>query len=82
MQVAKSSAAQRDTIAYIHRSLLVGGPDESTVNQMSDGRRPSFTPKQGLYLAFIDAYTRVHRRPPAEREMQRHFIGPPDDPHP
>ena len=48
------------------------------MNQMSDGRRPSFTPKQGQYLAFIDAYTRVHRRPPAEREIQRHFgVTPP-----
>ena len=35
-------------------------------------------PKQGQYLAFIDAYTRVHRRPPAEWEMQRHFgVSPP-----
>jgi DNA-binding MarR family transcriptional regulator len=48
------------------------------MNQMSDGRIPSFTPKQGQYLAFIDAYTRVHRRPPAEREIQRHFgVTPP-----
>src|SRR5215831_18617122 len=38
----------------------------------------AFTPKQGQYLAFIDAYTRVHRRPPAEWEMQRHFgVTPP-----
>jgi DNA-binding MarR family transcriptional regulator len=38
----------------------------------------AFTPKQGQYLAFIDAYTRVHRRPPAEWEMQRHFgVSPP-----
>ena len=29
-------------------------------------------------MAFIDAYTRVHRRPPAEWEMQRHFgVTPP-----
>src|SRR5260221_9988801 len=48
------------------------------MNQMSGGSRPSFTPKQGQYLAFSDAYTRVHRRPPAEREMQRHFgVTPP-----
>ena len=46
------------------------------MNQMSG--RPSFTSKQGQYLAFIDAYTRVHRRPPAEHEMQRHFgVAPP-----
>ena len=48
------------------------------MNQMSGGPRPNFTPKQGQYLAFIDAYTRVHRRPPAEREIQRHFgVTPP-----
>ena len=40
--------------------------------------RPSFTPTQGQYLAFIDAYTRVHGRPPAETDMQRHFrVSPP-----
>ena len=39
---------------------------------------PSFTDKQGQYLAFIDAYTRVHGRPPAEADIQRHFgVTPP-----
>ena len=48
------------------------------MNQMSGGRRPGFTPKQGQYLAFIDAYARVHRRPPAEADMQRYFgVTPP-----
>jgi SOS-response transcriptional repressor LexA len=38
----------------------------------------SFTDKQGQYLAFIHAYTRVHGRPPAEADMQRHFrVSPP-----
>ena len=38
----------------------------------------SFTDKQGQYLAFIDAYMRVHGRPPAETDMQRHFgVSPP-----
>ena len=38
----------------------------------------SFTARQGQYLAFIDAYTRVHGRPPAETDMQRHFqLSPP-----
>src|SRR3954467_11009140 len=38
----------------------------------------SFTERQGQYLAFIDAYTRVHSRPPAETDMQRHFrVSPP-----
>src|ERR671927_336476 len=35
---------------------------------------PSFTDRQGQYLAFfIDAYTRVNGRPPAEADLQRHF---------
>ena len=39
---------------------------------------PSFTPKQGQYLAFIYAYTRVLGRPPAEADLQRHFgVSPP-----
>ena len=39
---------------------------------------PSFTPKQGQYLAFIYAYTRVQGRPPAEAELQRYFrVSPP-----
>jgi hypothetical protein len=29
--------------------------------------------KQGQYLAFIYAYTRLHRRPPAEADMQQYF---------
>ena len=39
---------------------------------------PSFTDKQGQYLAFIHAYTLVLGRPPAEADMQRHFhVTPP-----
>jgi DNA-binding FadR family transcriptional regulator len=37
-----------------------------------------FTDTQGQYLAFIDAYTRVNGRPPAETDMQRRFgVSPP-----
>ena len=40
--------------------------------------RSGFTDKQGQYLAFIHAYTRVLGRPPAEADMQRHFrVSPP-----
>ena len=39
---------------------------------------PGFTPKQGQYLAFIYAYTRVLGRPPAEADLQRYFgVRPP-----
>lgn len=34
---------------------------------------PSYTDKQGQYLAFIYYYTRINRRPPAEADMQRFF---------
>ena len=39
---------------------------------------PRFTPKQEQYLAFIAAYIRLFRRPPAEADMQRYFrVTPP-----
>ena len=38
----------------------------------------SLTEKQGQYLAYIYAYTRLHRRPPAEADMQQYFrVSPP-----
>ena len=38
----------------------------------------TFTPKQGQYLAFIHLYTRLHRRSPAETDMQEYFrVSPP-----
>ena len=38
----------------------------------------NFTLKQGQYLAFIHLYTRLHRRPPAEADMQEYFrVSPP-----
>ena len=52
------------------------------MNQILDDRRsdfpPSFTAKQGQYLAFIYAYTQVLGRPPAEADLQRRFrVSPP-----
>jgi repressor LexA len=39
---------------------------------------PSFTAKQGQYLAFIYAYSRVMGCPPAEADIQRYFaVSPP-----
>lgn len=44
---------------------------------MSPAAKP-FTPKQGQYLAFIHLYSRLHRRPPAETDMQEYFrVSPP-----
>lgn len=39
---------------------------------------PSFTAKQGQYLAFIYNYTKIHRQAPAEADLERHFrVSPP-----
>jgi Mn-dependent DtxR family transcriptional regulator len=38
----------------------------------------TFTPTQGQYLAYIHLYTRLHRRPPAEADIQQYFrVTPP-----
>jgi DNA-binding MarR family transcriptional regulator len=63
---------------FIRASLL----KEALMNQPADARhapcQPRFTEKQGQYLAFIHAYTRINRRAPAEADMQRHFqVTPP-----
>ncbi len=50
------------------------------MNQIDSATKPclTFTEKQGQYLAFIWAYTRVLGRPPAEADLQRHFqVTPP-----
>ena len=37
-----------------------------------------FTAKQGQYLAFIHYYTKVHRCPPSEADLQQYFrVAPP-----
>ena len=39
---------------------------------------PSFTAKQGQYLAFIYHYTKIHGQAPAESDLQRYFgVSPP-----
>ena len=50
--------------------------------QMSAGgslaSRSPYTAKQGQYLAFIHAYQKVHRRAPAETDLQQYFqVSPP-----
>jgi len=35
--------------------------------------RPSFTPKQGQYLAYIYYYSKIHRQAPAESDLERYF---------
>ena len=52
--------------------------DDRGSGPVSNFSAPNFTVKQGQYLAFIYAYTRVLGRPPAEADIQRHFcVSPP-----
>jgi hypothetical protein len=64
--------AEPDPIAYIHPCLLLVRGTHEQLNRMAGLSRSAnaFTPK-GQYLAFIHLYTRLHRRPPAEADMQR-----------
>jgi Mn-dependent DtxR family transcriptional regulator len=50
---------------------------------MAGVSRPAknFTSKQGQYLAYIHLYTRLHRRPPAEADMQKYFGVSPSSVH-
>jgi hypothetical protein len=41
--------------------------------KLDPSNAPSFTAKQGQYLAFIDSYTKIHRQAPAESDLQRYF---------
>lgn len=45
---------------------------------MSIPSKPTLTELQGQYLAFIYAYSKINRRPPAEMDMQRFFDVTPD----
>jgi DNA-binding MarR family transcriptional regulator len=59
---------------------LPGGTNKQLNRMVVSSPTPAkaFTPKQGQYLAYIYAYTRLHRRPPAEIDMQEYFrVTPP-----
>src|SRR5262245_54478065 len=46
-----------------------------------DAMKQKFTETQGRYLAFIDQYSRLHRRSPSEAEMQDYFGTSPPSVH-
>jgi hypothetical protein len=48
------------------------------MNRAAGDSHSIFTPRQGQYLAFIQAYTLVNGRPPAQADIQRFFqVSPP-----
>ncbi len=53
-----------------------GDPRELDVSENRE--KALFTVPQGQYLAYIHAYTLIHRRPPAEADLQAYFrVAPP-----
>lgn len=58
--------------------LLGRAPDHQSATVSTSSPPERFTEKQGQYLAFIYAYTKLNRRPPAEADMQSFFqVTPP-----
>jgi len=46
--------------------------------KLDPSNTPSFTSKQGQYLAFIYNYTKIHGQAPAESDLERYFrVSPP-----
>ena len=63
---------RRGSVVTLVRRLIQRGCRK---NQLSEYH---FTKSQGQYLAFIVAYVKLNRRPPAEADFQRYFqVTPP-----
>jgi hypothetical protein len=70
---------------YLLKVRIVDGPGEDAFEvsivpapKLDPSVAPSFTAKQGQYLAFIYNYTKIHRQPPAEGDLERYFrVSPP-----
>ena len=76
--------AQFDMVAYVHprASSQIATPRRIRLWNQLFGACPRRLPRSPTskrqYLAFIHAYTRIFRQPPAEADMQRHFqVSPP-----
>ena len=53
--------------------VIVLDEPAANVSDSASVPKPKYTKKQGQYLAFIHHYTVVHKRPPAEPDMQAYF---------
>jgi hypothetical protein len=74
------SLVEFDPITYVHPCPLPAEGMDEQLNRMAEvsPSAKTFTLKQGQYLAYIHLYTRLHRRPPAEADIQQYFgVTPP-----
>jgi DNA-binding MarR family transcriptional regulator len=75
-KVQRALDAVGDQLAAILEQYTDESPIETA--PVSVPPKSRFTAKQGLYLAFIHHYTKVHREAPAEADLQRYFrVSPP-----
>ena len=84
--VEQTACGAQNLMVQRRLGRLVERLDDGFDNQVDPGAhlvRPAacgigYTPKQGQYLAFIYLYEKLHRRPPAEADMQAYFrVTPP-----
>jgi hypothetical protein len=77
----KSLRAAIDGRVWIVKARVRDDAFEVTIDPapaLDPSAAPPFTKKQGQYLAFIYNYAKIHRRAPAELDLQRHFqVTPP-----
>jgi repressor LexA len=73
-RVRRALDAVYDRLASIEHTFTdEEGPAETVAHESKP-----LTAKQGRYLAYIYYYTKIHRRPPAESDLQRFFrVTPP-----
>jgi repressor LexA len=70
---------------YVLKVCVIESPGEEAFGvsidpapKLDPSVAPPFTAKQGQYLAFIHNYTKIHRCPPAESDLQYFFmVSPP-----
>ena len=78
MIVRLESLGLIEKIPYTTRSIRILLPEDqmpaAAARQSTAGAtKAPYTAKQGQYLAFIHHYTKVHRYPPAESDIQMYF---------
>lgn len=70
----------REASRPLREALGVSLPESEGYSgtQQKHNKAPKLTDLQGQYLAFLDTYTKVNGRPPAEADFQRYFkVTPP-----
>ena len=62
-----------DICSRARHNVLSTEKEAGAIMKSETNNAPPYTKKQGQYLAFIYYYTKIHGRPPAERDMQMYF---------